>query len=302
MANSKLSKGTRKIIIKAEKQLSQDRVRCINRKIEDNGNNINNSKKKVSIHGCQCRGSRKVQEGKSLRFTKVKDRQVRKFTNLLARNNITLENNRQVNYTRQASNTSGDTRQATNIVGNNNNNNRKNQAYDKWVINLSKENLTQTQVSVLAKGPNFSVAPNNIPNMDYVTAVESVCGKLKEEDAMALRTDINALLRKVKIPKPNLTKEERIGLAQLKKDKDRIVLTADKGVTMVVMDKQEYINKAEELLAQPAYKTIPRNPTNKIKAQLITKLRRIKRDKNLDEGTYKAMYPTSCVPPSFMDY
>ena len=155
------------------------------------------------------------------------------------------------------------------------------------------------QVSVLAKGPNFSIAPNSIPNMDYITAAESMCGKLKEEDAMALRTDINALLRKAKVPKPNLTSEERRGLAQLKKDKDRVVLIADKGVAMVVMDKQDYINKAEELLAQLAYRTIPKDPTNKIKAQLITKLRRIKRDNNLDEGMYKAMHPTSCIPPKF---
>ena len=65
--------------------------------------------------------------------------------------------------------------------------------------------------------------------MDYTTAVESMCGKLKEEDAMALRTDINALLRKAKVPKPNLTEEERRGLAQLKKDKDKLVLIVDKG-------------------------------------------------------------------------
>ena len=68
---------------------------------------------------------------------------------------------------------------------------------------------------------------------------------------------------------------------------------------MVVMDKQDYISKAEELLAQPAYRTISRDPTNKIKAQLITKLRRIKRENNLDDSMYKVMYPTSCVPPKF---
>ena len=107
------------------------------------------------------------------------------------------------------------------------------------------------------------------------------------------------MLRKAKTPKPNLAKEERIGLLQLKKDKDKVVLTADKGVAMVVMDKQEYISKAEELLAQPAYRIIPRDPTNKIKAQLITKLRRIKGENNLDEGMFKAMYPTSCIPPTF---
>ena len=128
-----------------------------------------------------------------------------------------------------------------------------------------------------------------------------MCGKLKEEDAMALITDKNALLRKTKIPKPNVTKEERIGLTQLKKDKDRVALTADKGVALVVMDKQDYISKAEALLATPAYKTIPRDPANKLKAKLITKLRRIKRENNIDEGTYKVMYLTSCIPPSFMD-
>ena len=119
---------------------------------------------------------------------------------------------------------------------------------------------------------------------------------------MELRSDVNALLRKATALKPNLTKEERMGLAQLKRDKDRVILTADMGVAMVVMDRQEYISKAEELLAQPAYQTIPRDPTNRIKAQLITKLRKIKRDNNLDEGMYKAMYPTGCILPSFMGY
>ena len=39
---------------------------------------------------------------------------------------------------------------------------------------------------------------------------------------------------------------------------------------MVVMDKEDYIKKAEEFLAQAAYRTIDRDPTNKIKARLIT--------------------------------
>ena len=68
---------------------------------------------------------------------------------------------------------------------------------------------------------------------------------------------------------------------------------------MVVMDKEDYINKAKELLGQLAYKKLDRDPTNKIKAKLITKLRTIKRETRLDEGMYKIMYPTSCVPPKF---
>ena len=68
---------------------------------------------------------------------------------------------------------------------------------------------------------------------------------------------------------------------QLKKDKDRAVLTADKEVALMVMDKQDYISKAEALLATLAYKTIPRDPAKKLKAQLITKLRRYKRGRQL---------------------
>ena len=68
---------------------------------------------------------------------------------------------------------------------------------------------------------------------------------------------------------------------------------------MVVLDREDYNKKANNLLNTPAYKEIPRDPTNKIKAQLITKLRRIKKDSKLDEGTYKSMYPTGCVLPKF---
>ena len=85
-----------------------------------------------------------------------------------------------------------------------------------------------------------------IPNVEYITAVESICPKLREVEAMELRSDVNVLLWKAKVPKPNLTRQENIGLAELKKDKDRIILTADKGVVMVIMHKEDYINKVWE--------------------------------------------------------
>ena len=99
--------------------------------------------------------------------------------------------------------------------------NNEGSANSKWVINLSKDSLTQAQRSVLAKGPNFSLAPINIPSIEYTTAVESMCTKLKEEDAMELRADGNALLRRAKAPKSNITREERKGLAQLKRTRIR---------------------------------------------------------------------------------
>ena len=87
----------------------------------------------------------------------------------------------------------------------NNNNNQPEIGTDnkKRVINLSKTKLTEAQESLLAKGPNSAITPVNIPHVDYITAIESVCPKLKEEDTMELKADINSLLRRAKIPKAN---------------------------------------------------------------------------------------------------
>ena len=79
------------------------------------------------------------------------------------------------------------------------------------------------------------------------------------------------------------------------------MLTADKGVATVVLDKKEYLEKPEALLGQLDYRTINRDPTNKLKARLIQTLRRIKRDTNMGEGIYRTMYPTSCKAPKFYE-
>ena len=74
----------------------------------------------------------------------------------------------------------------------------------------------------------------------------------------------------------NLSKAETWAIRELKGDKDRLVLTAGKGVAMVIMDGQDYITKSNQLLVQPGYRPIPRDPTKKIKAKLITILKRLK--------------------------
>ena len=69
---------------------------------------------------------------------------------------------------------------------------------------------------------------------------------------------------------------------------------------MVVLDKKDYIERAQELLVQHAYRAIERDPTNKLRAKLITILSKIKRDTGMEEQLYKAMYLTGCSPQNFM--
>ena len=65
---------------------------------------------------------------------------------------------------------------------------------------------------------------------------------------------------------------------------------------MVIMDRQDYISKANNLLSQNTYKSIQQDPTNTIKNKLITTLKRVKNQTGLNNQTYKAMYPMGCVP------
>ena len=60
---------------------------------------------------------------------------------------------------------------------------------------------------------------------------------------------------------------------KLKKDDSRMILTADKGVALVVTDKADYIKKAEELLNKLTYKKIPEDPTSRQKTKLINLLK-----------------------------
>ena len=84
----------------------------------------------------------------------------------------------------------------------------------------------------------------------------------------------------------------------MREDKTRIVLIADKGVYMVVMDREEYIQQAEELLNKATYKVITTDPTTK-QNKFITLLKNIQTEGGINEETYRSMYPTGAFTPKF---
>ena len=125
--------------------------------------------------------------------------------------------------------------------------------------------------------------------------------QLKQGEVEELRGIIKTILKKIQPPKSNITREERKALADLRKDKSRIILTADKGVSMVVMDREEYIRKAHVLMDQPAYKLISNDPTTKYKNKLISLLKIIKAEGGINEVEviYRRLYPTGAGCPKF---
>ena len=89
------------------------------------------------------------------------------------------------------------------------------------------------------------------PHGEYITAIEQACLKLEPHNAEELRATMRGALRNSQKPTNNITKQEIQVLAELKKDQSRVILTADKGVAIVIMDKQDYQEKNQGTITRP---------------------------------------------------
>ena len=144
------------------------------------------------------------------------------------------------------------------------------------------------------------ITPKKPPLGDYILNIEKACQSLDTNLAEELRSEVYRVLRQPHQLKPNLKQEGMIALKQLKTDKNCMVLTADKGVTLVVLDKVDYIKKAKEVLEDTnTYRVIHTDPTSRLKNKLINTLRKIKAETGMQHNIYKKMYPTGVSPPKF---
>ena len=160
----------------------------------------------------------------------------------------------------------------------------------KNVVNLSKRNLTGSDISSLSKGLNFVSTCNTIEKAKLKTELEALGRILKrhfrnEENKFdldqfepkstlnlsnivaAIEVEMRSLeekLMKIEIPKDkysNLTSKERETLYDLKNGKNIIIKGADKRSAVVVWDREDYIKLAEKQLGDSdVYEKVPDDP------------------------------------------
>ena len=124
---------------------------------------------------------------RELKFIKVRERQVNKFNRLLLKNN--LEFRQQYAQSIGSNNRQAQVPISNSQVQESSNNNHAN----KWVVNSSSVPLTPAQESLLSKRPNFAIAPLSPPNVEFISAIESVCHRISDQDAQELRAETNCL-------------------------------------------------------------------------------------------------------------
>ena len=143
--------------------------------------------------------------------------------------------------------------------------------------------------------PKSAITTKYPPNEAYITAVEEAASKLPSMEADELKSDVSSLLRhhnQQHNNHSNLNPAQSRALTQLKQDTSKVVLTADKGVAMVIMDQQEYINNVNTLLQDTnTYKVLSKDPTTSLKSKLVTILRNIK-NRGTPQQKYKQLHST----------
>ena len=133
-------------------------------------------------------------------------------------------------------------------------------------------------------------------------ATEQASSRLPTQEADEFRSDVNRLLKQQQQQHNhcNLNPAQCRALTKLKQDNRRVVLTVNKGVAMVIMDQQDYNNKAQALLQDTnTYNVLNKDPIPQLKNKLITLLKNIKQSGGLSTQKYKQLYPTRAVPPKF---
>ena len=164
-------------------------------------------------------------------------------------------------------------------------------------MNLSTRELSSTEEEILRRGLNFAPAPQRIPYVDMVAGVESAARKLESAEANDLRGRVCSILKKAKLPPPNMTRSDRAAVKSVKESPDIVILTADKGSATVVMNRSEYTEKIEDLLKDPVYRKITKDPTSATERKITRELKKLEQEKHITKTLMNRLKPTASRPP-----
>ena len=121
-----------------------------------------------------------------------------------------------------------------------------------------------------------------------MAAVESGARKLTPEDADDLRGRVCGILRHAKVPRSNLTKEQRTALKELTGLEDEMILPADKGNATMMMRCWEQ---------GPTGGKLRGDPTATQENRLSHKLKGLEKNGEITNALYNKLRPTGSQPP-----
>ena len=129
----------------------------------------------------------------------------------------------------------------------------------KSYFNLSEYALSDIEKKLLAKGLNFCLPPKQLKYADYLVHFELFYRDIRKLEILS-NEDLDFLKTKTKEtalsssrqynknPQQNLSKEE-LATLNLSKNKNIVIQKSEKGNSVVIVDKDIYIKRMENLLS-----------------------------------------------------
>ena len=131
---------------------------------------------------------------------------------------------------------------------------------EKVIFNFSKYVFSNIDKKLLAKGLNFCLPPKQLKYADYLVYFELFYRDVRNLEILS-NEDLDFMKRKTKEtalssfrqynknPQQNLSKEKLAALTNVSKNKDMTIQKSDKGNSVVIVDKDTYIKRMENLLS-----------------------------------------------------
>ena len=137
------------------------------------------------------------------------------------------------------------------------------------VINLSSYVLSDVEKSVLSLGLSFALKPDNSVFLDAVSSTIHLKNNLSSLMGLILNSFINSFNSLDSIPR-----RFRAALENLKKNDSIFITKADKSNAVVIMDKTDYKNKINSLLADTdTYITLTSSPLKRLASEFNKKVK-----------------------------
>lgn len=174
----------------------------------------------------------------------------------------------------------------------------------KWFRNISGFDIPNDIADFLSLGPKFGVNEGNRFNVEqFIADIECILSDVPSEQANILRAKVTNNI--TNFISNNNSKDSDHAVTQLfyrtkrflKSNPDICILRADKGGCTVVMNKNQYIQKTEELLVDDiTYKPLNKDPTSSTQRTHNNLIKHIKESNEMDEITARKLTVYNSVP------
>ncbi|BHF83737.1 hypothetical protein SprV_0902688300 [Sparganum proliferum] len=167
------------------------------------------------------------------------------------------------------------------------------------VHNLSSKQLTEDQVKVLQHESSYNTG--DAQPVDFIAALEATLSKTDttEDSKNAIRQRVASLIISHRLRR-TIPSAEVKAIRELKSDEEIVIVPADKGRATVVLDKSEYVAKAQQLLNDnQSYKVIDSDPMKALVGKINKSLNQMRNEKAISEKDWRQMKPQDAALARF---